>query len=60
MTIKRGGSGICCPCNEVLFGRKFVCGIIWNSQMVSVAMAQLGNEGGQKFWSWYGVSHREE
>lgn len=22
--------------------------------MVSVAMTQLGNEGGQKFWSWYG------
>ena len=35
-------------------------GLFGNSQMVSVAMAQLGNEGGQKFWSWYGFSHREE
>lgn len=25
-----------------------------NDQIVSVALTQLGNEGGQKFWSWYG------
>lgn len=25
-----------------------------NGQIVSVALSQLGNEGGQKFWSWYG------
>ena len=25
-----------------------------NGQIVSVALTQLGNEGGQKFWSWYG------
>ena len=31
-----------------------------SSQMVSVAMTQLGNEGGQKFWSWYGFGSREE
>ncbi len=31
-----------------------------NSQIVSVAMAQVGNVGGQKFWSWYGFPSREE
>ncbi|MDO4274820.1 MAG: lysozyme family protein [Eubacteriales bacterium] len=25
-----------------------------NEQIVSVALSQLGNAGGQKFWSWYG------
>ena len=25
-----------------------------NGQIVSVALTQLGNQGGQKFWSWYG------
>ena len=25
-----------------------------SGQIVSVALTQLGNEGGQKFWSWYG------
>ena len=25
-----------------------------NGQIASVALTQLGNEGGQKFWSWYG------
>lgn len=25
-----------------------------NGQIVSVALSQLGNEGGEKFWSWYG------
>ena len=25
-----------------------------NGQIVSVALTRLGNEGGQKFWSWYG------
>lgn len=40
-------------------GNLFV-GLFGNSQMVSVAMAQVGNEGGQKFWSWYGFSGRVE
>lgn len=31
-----------------------------NGQMVSVALTQLGNQGGEKFWSWYGFSSREE
>ena len=25
-----------------------------NGQIASVALTQLGNQGGQKFWSWYG------
>lgn len=29
-------------------------GLFGNGQMVSVALSQLGNSGGQKFWSWYG------
>ena len=28
--------------------------------MVSVALAEVGNEGGQKYWSWYGFGSREE
>lgn len=35
-------------------------GLFGNSQIVSIAMSQLGNEGGEKFWSWYGFSSREE
>ena len=27
-----------------------------NGQIVSVALTQLGNEGGQKFWSWYALT----
>lgn len=29
-----------------------------NEQIVSVALSQLGNAGGQKFWSWYGYDSR--
>jgi hypothetical protein len=32
--------------------------IFGNKQIVSVALAQLGNAGGQKFWSWYGFEGR--
>lgn len=28
------------------------------SEIVNVAMAQKGNHGGQKFWSWWGYSYR--
>ena len=31
-----------------------------NSQIVLVAKAQIGNEGGDKFWSWYGFDSRVE
>jgi hypothetical protein len=29
-----------------------------NEQIVSVALSQLGNAGGKKFWSWYGFDNR--
>lgn len=35
-------------------------GLFGNEEIVTVAKAQLGNEGGQKFWSWYGFGKREE
>lgn len=38
-------------------GGGFLTGLFGNSQIVSVALSQLGNEGGQKFWSWYGFDH---
>lgn len=41
-------------------GGNLFAGLFGSSQMVSVAMTQLGNEGGQKFWSWYGFDSREE
>ena len=31
-------------------------GLFGNSQIVSVAKAEIGNEGGEKFWSWYGFN----
>lgn len=31
-------------------------GLFGNSQIVSVAKAEIGNEGGNKFWSWYGFN----
>ena len=35
-------------------GGNIFAGLFGNSQIVSVAMSQLGNEGGRKYWSWYG------
>lgn len=29
-------------------------GLFGNSRLVTVAKAEIGNEGGKKFWSWYG------
>ena len=29
-----------------------------DGEIVAVALSQLGNEGGQKFWSWYGFESR--
>lgn len=29
-----------------------------NTDIVEVALSQLGNEGGEKFWSWYGFDSR--
>ena len=41
-------------------GGNLFAGLFGSNQMVSVALAELGNEGGQKFWSWYGFNSREE
>ena len=41
-------------------GGNLFAGLFGNSQMASVAMSQLGNDGGQKFWAWYGFASREE
>lgn len=35
-------------------------GLFGKGQLVTIAKSQLGNEGGQKFWSWYGFDSREE
>lgn len=41
-------------------GGSFFAGLFGNSQIVSIAKSQLGNAGGQKFWSWYGFEGRVE
>ena len=33
-------------------------GLFGNKEIVSVALSQLGNAGGQKYWSWYGFNSR--
>ena len=40
------------------YGRAFTSG--GNQAIVEVALTQLGNEGGQPYWSWYGFSGRVE
>lgn len=40
------------------FGRAFTGG--GNQAIVEVALTQLGNEGGQPYWSWYGFNSRVE
>lgn len=32
----------------------------WNNDMVSIAISQLGNKGGEPYWSWYGFDSRVE
>ena len=41
-------------------GGGWFTGLFGNGQLVTIAKSQLGNEGGQKFWSWYGFDSREE
>ena len=41
-------------------GGSLFAGLFGSQQIVSVAMGQLGNSGGQKFWSWYGFDSRVE
>ena len=40
------------------YGRAFTSG--GNHAIVEVALTQLGNEGGQPYWSWYGFGGRVE
>ena len=40
------------------YGRGFTSG--GNQAIVEVALTQLGNEGGQPYWSWYGFEGRVE
>ena len=41
-------------------GGGWFSGLFGNGQLVTIAKSQLGNEGGQKFWSWYGFDSRVE
>lgn len=41
-------------------GGGLFAGLFGNQQIVTIAKSQLGNEGGQKFWSWWGFTQREE
>jgi len=41
-------------------GGGWFAGLFGNGQLVTIAKSQLGNEGGQKFWSWYGFTSRQE
>lgn len=40
------------------YGRAFTAG--GNEAIVEVALAQVGNEGGEPYWSWYGFDSRVE
>lgn len=40
------------------YGRAFTSG--GNQAIVEVALTQLGNEGGQPYWNWYGFGGRVE
>lgn len=41
-------------------GGSLFAGLFGNQQIVSVAMGQIGNSGGQKFWNWYGFDSHVE
>ncbi len=41
-------------------GGSLFAGLFGNQQIVSVAMGQIGNSGGEKFWSWYGFDSHVE
>ena len=40
--------------------QKTICDFSGKGINVSLALTQLGNEGGQKFWSWWGFTERQE
>ena len=41
-------------------GGGWFSGLFGNGQLVTIAKSQLGNEGGEKFWSWWGFTERQE
>ena len=41
-------------------GGGLFAGLFGKGQLVTIAKSQLGNEGGQKFWSWWGFTERQE
>lgn len=45
---------------ELLYGGGSFSGGVGNGDIVETAISQLGNVGGQPYWSWYGFSSRVE
>lgn len=41
-------------------GGNIFAGLFGNRQIVNTALSQLGNEGGEKFWRWYGFDGQVE
>ena len=41
-------------------GGGWFAGLFGNGQLVTIAKSQLGHEGGEKFWSWWGFTERQE
>lgn len=41
-------------------GGGWFAGLFGNGQLVTIAKSQLGNECGEKFWSWWGFTERQE
>ena len=41
-------------------GGGWFAGLFGNGQLVTIAKSQLGNDGGEKFWSWWGFTERQE
>lgn len=39
---------------------KGIVSVVSDKPIVKVAMEQLGNKGGEPFWSWYGFKNRED
>ena len=41
-------------------GGGWFAGLFGNGQLVTIAKSQLGNEAGEKYWSWWGFTERQE
>lgn len=39
---------------------KSIVNVIGDKPIIKAAAGQLGNKGGEPFWSWYGFDHRED